>query len=63
MERDLPGERILGAAIHELGETVTSEIVRIEELTPYVIDDVVHEVYPHHTGDGEAEELIAEASQ
>ena len=63
MERDLPGERILGAAIHELGETVTSEIVRIEELTPYVIDDVVHEVYPQHTGDGEAEELIAEASQ
>lgn len=63
MERDLPGERILGAAIHELGETVTSEIVRIEELTPYVIDDVVHEVYPHHTGDGEADELVAEASQ
>lgn len=63
MERDLPGERILGAAIHDLGETVKSEIVRIEELTPYVIDDVVHEVYPHHTGDGEAEKLAEEATQ
>jgi len=63
MERDLPGERILGAAIHDLGETVESEIVRIEELTPYVIDDVVHEVYPHHTGDGEAEKLAEEATQ
>ncbi|MBB6262234.1 3',5'-cyclic AMP phosphodiesterase CpdA [Paenochrobactrum gallinarii] len=52
MERDLPGERILGAAIHNLGETVQSEIVRLNELTPYVIDDVIHEVYPSHTGDG-----------
>lgn len=63
MERDLPGERILGAAIHDLDETVKSEIVRIEELTPYVIDDVVHEVYPHHTSDGEAEKLAEEATQ
>lgn len=63
MESDLPGERILEAAIHDLGETVKSEIVRIEELTPYVIDDVVHEVYPHHTGDGEAEKLAEEATQ
>lgn len=61
MERDLPGDRILGAAIHDLGETVQSEIVHLEELTPYVIDDVVHEVYPKHTGDGQP--VAAEASQ
>jgi hypothetical protein len=47
--------------MHELGETATSTIVRIEELTPYVIDDVVHEVYPHHSGDGE--KVSEEASQ
>lgn len=61
MERDLPGERILGAVIHDLDEIATSSIVRIDELTPYVIDDVVHEVYPHHTGDGE--KVTEEASQ
>lgn len=61
MERDLPGERILGAVVHELGEAATSAIVRIDELTPYVIDDVVHEVYPHHAGDGE--KVTEEASQ
>lgn len=49
MERDLPGERFLGAVIHDLGETARSEIVRIGEMTPYVIDDVMHEVYPDHT--------------
>lgn len=52
MERDLPGERILGAVIHDLGETAKSEIVHLSELTPYVIDDVIHEVYPSHSGDG-----------
>lgn len=48
IERDLPGERILGAVIHDLDEIATSQIVRILTLTPYVLDDVVHEVYPSH---------------
>ncbi len=61
MERDLPGERILGAVIHDLDDVATSRIIRIDELTPYVIDDVVHEVYPLHTGDGA--KVTEEASQ
>lgn len=52
MERDLPGERILGAVIYDFDENVTTEIVEIGSLTPFLIDDVVHEVYPRHTGDG-----------
>lgn len=63
MERDLPGERILGAVVHQLGDTAQSEIVRIGELTPYLIDDVVHEVYPQHTGDGEPTQADEEVAQ
>jgi len=63
IERDLPGERILGAVIHDLDETARSEIVHIAELKPFVIDDVMHEVYPHHTGDGKAAKVVEEASQ
>jgi 3',5'-cyclic AMP phosphodiesterase CpdA len=48
MERDMPGERILGAVIHTLDETVSSEIVALPTLQPFVIDDVIHEVYPRH---------------
>jgi hypothetical protein len=48
MERDMPGDRILGAVIHTLDETVSSEIVELPELRPFVIDDVIHEVYPRH---------------
>ncbi|PBB24671.1 MULTISPECIES: metallophosphoesterase [unclassified Mesorhizobium] len=51
MERDMPGERLLGAVIHQLGhqfgDTVASEIVAIPGMTAYVLDDVVAEVYPH----------------
>ncbi|MDB5526594.1 MAG: hypothetical protein JWM58_4357 [Rhizobium sp.] len=46
LEREMPGERVVGAVIHRLGEDVSSEIVPLPALTPYFIDDVVHEVYP-----------------
>ncbi len=46
MERDLPGERIVGAVIHTLSDTVHSEITELTQLRPYLLDDVVHEVYP-----------------
>lgn len=47
MEREMPGERLLGAVIHQFGDTVASEIVAIPGMTAYVLDDVVAEVYPH----------------
>ena len=47
MERDMPGERLLGAVIHRFGDTVASEIVAIPGMTAFVLDDVVAEVYPH----------------
>jgi len=51
MERDMPGERLLGAVIHQFGhqfgDTVASEIVAIPGMTAFVLDDVVAEVYPH----------------
>lgn len=46
MERDLPGERIVGAVVHTLTDHVHSEITELTELRPYLLDDVVHEVYP-----------------
>ncbi|WP_426131171.1 metallophosphoesterase family protein [Pararhizobium sp. PWRC1-1] len=46
MEREMPGERVVGAVIHTFGEDVSSEIVTLPELTPYFIDEVIHEVYP-----------------
>lgn len=45
-ERDMPGARILGAAIHTLTDTVKSEIVEIDTLSRFVLDDVIEEVYP-----------------
>jgi alkaline phosphatase D len=46
MERQMPGERLIGAAMHELGEDVTTEIVAVPGMTAYFLDDVVGEVYP-----------------
>ncbi len=46
MERDMPGERIVGAVIHTLGDDVTSEIVEIAGMSPFLLDDVIDEVYP-----------------
>jgi 3',5'-cyclic AMP phosphodiesterase CpdA len=47
MEREMPGERLLGAVIHEFGDTIASEIVAIPGMTAYILDDLVAEVYPH----------------
>ncbi|KQV70227.1 metallophosphoesterase [Rhizobium sp. Root1220] len=46
MEREMPGERLIGAAVHEFGEDVTSELVAVPGMTAYFLDDVVEEVYP-----------------
>jgi alkaline phosphatase D len=46
MERDMPGARLLGAAVHLLGDSVESRLVPVEGLQPYLLDDVVAEVYP-----------------
>ncbi|MCX2697891.1 metallophosphoesterase family protein [Ochrobactrum chromiisoli] len=48
INRELPGERIIGAVVHNLDDTVRSEIVEVDTLIHYVIDDVMHEVYPHN---------------
>ena len=46
MERAMPGERLIGAVIHTLGDNVMSEIVAVPGMTAHVLDEVVHEVYP-----------------
>ncbi len=46
MERDMPGERIVGAMVHTLGDDVHTEIVQIKGMTPFLLDDVMDEVYP-----------------
>jgi alkaline phosphatase D len=46
MEREMPGERLIGAVVHEFDTTVESMIVAVPGMTAYVLDDVVHEVYP-----------------
>jgi 3',5'-cyclic AMP phosphodiesterase CpdA len=40
------GEALLGAAVHILGPNIESSIVSLGSLKPFVIDDVLHEVYP-----------------
>lgn len=40
------GEAVLGAVVHTLGADVASEIVPLGTLEPFVLDDVLHEVYP-----------------
>lgn len=57
MERDMPGERIVGAVVHTLDEDVTSEIVEIAGMTPFLLDDVAEEVYP--SAKPVAEETVA----
>ena len=51
-------ERLVGAAIHHLGETVSTEIVAVPGLTAYFLDDVVEEVYPQA-----AHKVIRDAAQ
>ncbi|WP_085033054.1 metallophosphoesterase family protein [Ensifer aridi] len=58
LEREMPGERLVGGVLHHLGdEHIESEIVAVPGLKPYVIDHVIHEVYPHHA------RKLAEAAQ
>jgi alkaline phosphatase D len=46
MEREMPGERLIGAVVHEFDTGVESTIVAVPGMTAHVLDDVVHEVYP-----------------
>jgi 3',5'-cyclic AMP phosphodiesterase CpdA len=46
-QRDMPGEKRLGATVYELeGSSVRVRHVDVPGLTPLWIDDVLHEVYP-----------------
>ncbi|MBD8554348.1 metallophosphoesterase [Rhizobium sp. CFBP 8762] len=56
LERDMPGERWVGAVVHELGKTVSSTIMRVSGMSAHVIDDVIDEVYPR-------EKFAAESSE
>jgi alkaline phosphatase D len=44
--REMPGERLVGAVVHEFGDDVESEIVAVPGMTAYVLDEVIEEVYP-----------------
>lgn len=47
IQRDLPGERDLGAVIHTFTDSsVSSEFVEPDAMIPLIIDDFVEEVYP-----------------
>lgn len=46
MEREMPGERLVGGVVHHLGDEVTSEVFAVEGTTAYILDDVIEEVYP-----------------
>lgn len=46
LERPMPGERIVGAVIHHLGETVKTEFVQVPGMTAHILDEVIEEVYP-----------------
>lgn len=57
MEREMPGERLVGAVVHTFGTSeVTSEIVTVAGMTAYVLDDVLDEVYPRPAATTEAAE-------
>ncbi len=46
IEREMPGERLVGAVVHTFADDVKSEIVAVPGMTAHVIDEVIHEVYP-----------------
>ncbi|MEO8847920.1 MAG: metallophosphoesterase [Casimicrobiaceae bacterium] len=47
LQQDMPGEKKLGAVIHDIdGAAMTTRIVELPALSRYWIDDVIHEVYP-----------------
>ncbi|THK34198.1 metallophosphoesterase [Ensifer sp. MPMI2T] len=58
LEREMPGERLVGAVLHHVGaERIDSEIVSVPGLKPHVLDHVVEEVYP------QAVKKLVEAAQ
>ncbi len=46
LEREMPGERLVGAVVHTFGNDVKSEIVAVPGMTAHVFDAIAHEVYP-----------------
>ncbi|QEE43622.1 metallophosphoesterase (plasmid) [Rhizobium sp. WL3] len=48
LEREMPGSRLIGAAIHRLGQAVESELVSVAGTTAHVLDEVIDEVYPRN---------------
>lgn len=44
--RALPGESVVGAAVHHLGDDVRSVLSVVPGLVPHLLDDVIDEVYP-----------------
>ncbi|WFS00209.1 metallophosphoesterase family protein [Rhizobium tumorigenes] len=58
MEREMPGERFVGAAIHTFADDVTTELVAVPGMTAYFLDDVVEEVYPQA-----AHKVVRDAAQ
>lgn len=47
LERPMPGERLVGAVVHEFSEVnVKSEIIAVPGLTSHLLDPIVEEVYP-----------------
>jgi alkaline phosphatase D len=63
LEREMPGERLVGAVVHEFGEDVTSQIVAVPGMTAHVIDDVIHEVYPASAHKVEKARAAGEAAE
>jgi alkaline phosphatase D len=49
LEREMPGRRLVGAAIHRLGTGVESELVSVAGTTAHVLDEVIDEVYPRNS--------------
>jgi len=56
MVREMPGERLVGAVVHEFGDDVQSDIVAVPGMTAYVLDDVIEEVYPTNAKETESAE-------
>ncbi|CDZ49530.1 metallophosphoesterase family protein [Neorhizobium galegae] len=46
LEREMPGERLIGAAVHTFGDDLQTEIVAVPGMTAYLFDEVIDEVYP-----------------
>jgi alkaline phosphatase D len=61
LEREMPGERLIGAVIHTTeGDALTTEIVPVPGMTAHYIDDVIHEVYPKSAPKARTTEEAAE---